>query len=87
MIKLEDYEYKLLQRISNKLNTKIDIKEIDDEYYIKEDEYHSVMDDLYDYVGHLEEKIEELEQDIQENYEPKHYNPYTLYGVNENDFH
>ena len=44
------------------------------------------MDELYDYVGQLEEKIEELEQDMQENYEPKHYNPYTLYGVNKNDF-
>lgn len=86
MIELKDYEYNLLQRISKKLSIKIDIKEIDDKYYITNEEYHSAMDELYDYVCHLEEKIEELEQDMQENYEPKHYNPYTLYGVNKNDF-
>lgn len=87
MIKLEDYEYKLLQRISNKLDTKIDIKEIDDEYYIKNDEYHLVMDDLYDYASHIEEELEDLKADIEENYEPKHTNPYSFYGINERDFH
>lgn len=86
MINLEEYEYNLLQRISKKLSLKIDIKEIDDKYYITNEEYHSVMDELYDSYCHLEERIEDMEYDIQENYEPKKFDPYKEYGVSKNDF-
>lgn len=71
MIKLdEDYDYRTLQRISNKLSIKIDIKEIDNEYYIKQDELLSVLEELYDYTGHIEEELEDLKADIEENYRP-----------------
>ena len=70
MIKLKDYDCRLLERVSNKLSLKIDIKEIDCEFYIKSDDLLSVVDELYDEVGHLEEQIEDIEQDIQDNYKP-----------------
>lgn len=70
MIKLEDYDVRLLDRVSNKLSLKIDVKEIDDEFYIKNDDLLSVIDELYDEVGHLEERIEDIEQDRDDNYRP-----------------
>ena len=48
MIKLKDYDVRLLERVSNKLSLQIDIKEIDDEFYIKNDNLLSVIDELYD---------------------------------------
>lgn len=86
MNKLDELDIKLLERISNKLSLKIDIKEIDNEFYIKQEEYYSILDELYDYVGHLEERIEDLEQDINNNYEPKHIDEYEYYGVSRKDF-
>ena len=70
MIKLEDYDVRLLERVSKKLSTDFGIKEIDDEFYIKEDVLFSLIDELYDYAGHLEEELEDMEQDIQDNYRP-----------------
>ena len=70
MIKLEDYDVRLLDRVSNKLSLKIDVKEIDDEFYIKNDDLLSVIDELYDRVGYLEEQIEDIEQDRDDNYRP-----------------
>ena len=70
MIKLEDYDVRLLDRVSNKLSLKIDVKEIDDEFYIKNDDLLSVIDELYDRVGDLEEQIEDIEQDRDDNYKP-----------------
>lgn len=70
MIKLEDYDVRLLDRVSNKLSLKVDVKEIDDEFYIKNDDLLSVIDELYDEVGHLEEMIEDIEQDRDDNYRP-----------------
>lgn len=87
MIKLEDYDCRLLERVSNKLSLQIDIKEIDNEFYIKNDDLLSVVDELYDEVGHLEERIEDIEQDIQENYELKKIDEYDYYGVSKSDFH
>lgn len=70
MIKLEDYDIRLLERISKRLNTKIDIKEIDNEFYIKDDELLSVLDYVYDTVDHLEDEIRDINQDIEDNYKP-----------------
>lgn len=70
MIKLEDYDLRLLDRVSNKLGTDFDIKEIDNEFYIKNDNLFSMIDELYDEIGRLEERIEDIEQDIQDNYRP-----------------
>ena len=70
MIKLEDYDVRLLDRVSNKLSLKVDVKEIDDEFYIKNDDLLSVIDELYDRVGYLEEQIEDIEQDRDDNYRP-----------------
>ena len=76
MIKLKDYDLRLLERVSEKLSLQIDIKEIENEFYIKNDDLLSVVDELYDEVGHLEERIEDIERDMQENYEPKKFDPY-----------
>ena len=70
MIKLEDYDVRLLERVSNKLDLLIDTKIIDDEYYIKNDDLLSVIDELYDRIGDLEEQIEDIEQDRDDNYRP-----------------
>ena len=86
MIKLKDYDVRLLDRVSNKLSLQIDIKEIDNEFYIRNDDLLSVIDELYDEVGHLEERIEDIEQDMQENYTPKQIDEYDFYGVSRNDF-
>lgn len=86
MIKLKDYDLRLLERVSNKMNLDLNIKEIDNEFYIKQDDLLSAIDELYDSVGFLEEKIEDLEQDIQENYEPKKFNPYKEYGISKSEF-
>ena len=86
MIKLKDYDLRLLERVSEKLSLQIDIKEIDNEFYIKNDDLLSVVDELYDEVGHLEERIEDIERDMQENYEPKKFDPYSEYGVSRNYF-
>ena len=86
MIKLEDYDYRLLTRISNKIGIKVDIKEIDNEFYIKSEDLFSIMDELYDNTSYLEEKLQDLEQDIQEHYEFKKINPYEYYGVSREEF-
>lgn len=70
MIKLKEYDYRLLNRVSEKLSLKIDIKEIDDELYIKNDDLLSVIEELYDCNGYLEERIQDMEQEIQDNYRP-----------------
>lgn len=70
MIKLKEYDYRLLNRVSEKLSLKIDIKEIDEEYYIKIDELMAVIEELYDCNGYLEERIQDMEQEIQDNYRP-----------------
>ena len=41
MNKLDELDIKLLDRISNKLSLKIDIKERDNEFYIKNEDYYS----------------------------------------------
>ena len=86
MIKLKDYDVRLLDRVSKKLSSQIDINEIDNEFYVKNDDLLSVIDELYDEVGHLEERIEDIEQDMQENYTPKKIDEYDFYGVSRNDF-
>ena len=70
MIKLKEYDCRLLNRVSEKLSLKIDIKEIDDELYIKSDDLLSTLEELYDCYGYLEEKIQDMEQDMQDNYKP-----------------
>jgi hypothetical protein len=70
MIKLKEYDYRLLNRVSEKLSLKIDIKEIDDELYIKNDDLLSILEELYDCNGYLEERIQDMEQEIQDNYRP-----------------
>ena len=70
MIKLKEYDYRLLNRVSEKLSLKIDIKDIDEEYYIKNDELIAVIEELYDCYGYLEERIQDMEQELQDNYKP-----------------
>jgi ATP-dependent 26S proteasome regulatory subunit len=70
MIKLEEYDCRLLERVSNKLNMDYKPREIDNEFYIKCEELLSAIDELYDRIGYLEEQIEDIKQDIEDNYRP-----------------
>ena len=70
MIKLEDYDCRLLERVSKKLNIDYKPREIDNEFYIKNEEVLSAIDELYDRIGYLEEQIEDIKQDIEDNYRP-----------------
>lgn len=70
MIKLKEYACRLLNRVSEKLSLKIEIKDIDEEYYIKIDELIAVIEELYDCYGYLEERIQDMEQELQDNYRP-----------------
>lgn len=53
--------------------------------YSNEDIEQAIEDLLIEYDV-LQEKITDLEKDIEENYNPKPFNPYVEYGVNERDF-
>ena len=70
MIKLEEYDCRLLERVSNKLNMDYKPREVDNEFYIKNEEVLSAIDELYDRIGYLEEQIEDIKQDIEDNYRP-----------------
>lgn len=70
MIKLEEYDCRLLERVTNKLRTDYKPIEIDNEFYIKNEDTLSAIDELYDMICHLEEEIEDIKQDIEDNYRP-----------------
>ena len=87
MNKLSETDYNILTRISNKHSIAIDIKELGDEYYVSGDELIGLICELDDAVDEEKDRYRELENDLRENYEYKKVNPYSLYGVNERDFH
>lgn len=70
MNKLSENDYRILQRISNKRSIKIDIKDIDDEYWISTDELLNLICELDDNVDAEQERYEDLYQDMQDNYKP-----------------
>jgi hypothetical protein len=70
MNKLSENDYRILQRISNKRSIKIDIKDIDNEYYISTDELLNLICELDDNVDAEQERYEDLYQDMQDNYKP-----------------
>ena len=70
MNKLSDNDYRILQRISNKRSIKIDIKDIDNEYWISTDELLNLICELDDNVDAEQERYEDLYQDMQDNYKP-----------------
>jgi len=70
MNKLSENDYRILQRISNKRSIKIDIKDIDNEYWISTDELLNLICELDDNVDAEQERYEDLYQDIQDNYKP-----------------
>ena len=70
MNKLSENDYRILQRISNKRNIKIDIKDIDNEYWISTDELLNLICELDDNVDAEQERYEDLYQDMQDNYKP-----------------
>ena len=70
MNKLSENDYRILQRISNKYSIKIDIKDIDDEYWISTDELLNLICELDDNVDAEQERYEDLYQDMQDNYKP-----------------
>ena len=70
MIKLSENDYRILQRISNKRSIKIDIKDIDNEYWISTDELLNLICELDDNIDEEQERYEDLYQDMQDNYKP-----------------
>lgn len=70
MNKLSENDYRILQRISNKRSIKIDIKDIDDEYWISTDELLNLICELDDNIDEEQERYEDLYQDMQDNYKP-----------------
>ena len=86
MNKLSENDYRILQRISNKRSIKIDIKDIDNEYYISTDELLNLICELDDSIDEEQERNRDLEQDMQENYEPKKFDLYEHYGISRSDF-
>ena len=70
MNKLSENDYRILQRISNKYSIKIDIKDIDDEYWISTDELLNLICELDDNVDAEQERYNDLYQDMQDNYKP-----------------
>jgi len=70
MNKLSENDFNILQRISDKRSIKIDIKDIDDEYYISTDELLNLVCELDDNVDSEQERYRDLEQEIQDNYKP-----------------
>ena len=49
------------------------------------DDLIGIIDELTYQYDNLEEEFEDYKQMVQDNYKP--IDPYTLYGVSENDFH
>jgi len=70
MNKLSENDYRILQRISNKRSIKIDIKDIDNEYWISTDELLNLICELDDNVDAEQERYKDLYQDMQDNYKP-----------------
>lgn len=70
MNKLSENDYRILQRISNKRSIKIDIKDIDNEYWISTDELLNLICELDDSIDEEQERYEDLYQDMQDNYKP-----------------
>lgn len=70
MNKLSENDYRILQRISNKRSIKIDIKDIDNEYWISTDEVLNLICELDDNIDEEQERYEDLYQDMQDNYKP-----------------
>lgn len=70
MNKLSENDYRILQRISNKRSIKIDIKDIDNEYWISTDELLNLICELDDNVDAEQKRYEDLYQDMQDNYKP-----------------
>lgn len=70
MNKLSENDYRILQRISNKRSIKIDIKDIDNEYWISTDEVLNLICELDDNIDEEQKRYEDLYQDMQDNYKP-----------------
>ena len=70
MNKLSENDYRILQRISNKRSIKIDIKDIDNEYWISTYVLLNLICELDDNIDEEQERYEDLYQDMQDNYKP-----------------
>ena len=77
MNKLSENDYRILQRISNKRSIKIDIKDIDNEYWISTDELLNLVCELDDNIDMQKDRYEDLEQDIEDNYIHRPMSNYT----------
>ena len=71
MNKLSENDYNILQRISNKRGIRIDIKDIDNDYWISTDELLNLVCELDDGIDYEKDKYADLEQDLQDNYKPR----------------
>ena len=78
-IKLENELIETVEKI-----TDIDYEKQGD--MLSADEIVSMLKDLIYEVSKRDEKFEDLEEEMKECYEPKRFDPYDFYGVNERDF-
>lgn len=70
MNKLSENDFNILQRISNKRSIKIDIKDIDNEFWISTDELLNLICELDDSIDEEQERYRDLEQEVEDNYRP-----------------
>ena len=70
MNKLSENDFNILQRISDKRSIKIDIKDIDNEYWISTDELLNLVCELDDNIDSEQERYRDLEQEVEDNYRP-----------------
>jgi len=70
MNKISENDFDILQRISNKRSIKIDIKDIDNEFWISTDELLNLICELDDSIDEEQERYRDLEQEVEDNYRP-----------------
>lgn len=64
MIELKDWQYKLIQRLSNENNKRYEVLEIKGVYYINSDELFDILDDTQNNREYGEEKLVELADEL-----------------------
>lgn len=78
MIPLKDWEYSMLNRISEDNCTNYNIKCIDDEHYIKTDDLMNLIDETQHYREYAEEKLTEVATEHDKKYYEENCNSLQL---------
>lgn len=89
-MKIDESNYETFRKVEKLTEVDYDINWEDAENIngtISVESLYYMVEDLIYELERQKEKYEELEEDLKENYEPKPFDPYEEYGINENDFH